>query len=475
MSKLNELSIREASKKLAAGEITSVELVRACVEEAQKRNPSLNAYLEIFADAEDAAKAADEKRAQLKSEGKEGHALLGIPLAIKDNILIKGKIASAASKMLENYVATYDATVITKLKEAGAVFIGRTNMDEFAMGGSNENSAFGASKNPVDESRVPGGSSGGSASALAAHLALGALGTETGGSVREPASFCGLVGLKPTYGGISRSGIMAMAASLNQCGIFGKTVEDTELLFNTISGVDPLDSQTFPKDVYPQAPAKKKIGVPRALLAQGVDADVLEAFEKKLNDMRSLGYEVVDVDIPSAALALAIYYIIVPAEVSTDLARFDGVRYGLSLAGKSLADDYAHTRAQGFGPEVRRRILLGTYVLSAGYYDAYYGKATLARAKLTQEFKDALSNVDVIVTPTTPSVAPKLGEVADPLSMYLLDIFTVTANLTGNPAISVPMGTVERDGTQLPVGIQLTATHGGEDTLFRVGKELRGE
>lgn len=468
MSKLNELSITEASAQLAAGEITSVELTRACLDEAKKRNPALNAYLEIFEDAETQAKAADALR---QAQGASASPLLGIPLAIKDNILIKGHIASAASKMLENYVASYDATVITKLKEAGAVFLGRTNMDEFAMGGSNENSAFGPTRNPLDESRVPGGSSGGSAAAVAAHMALGALGTETGGSVREPASFCGLVGLKPTYGGISRSGIMAMAASLNQCGIFGKTVSDAELLFNTIAGPDPLDSQTFPPGTYPHREPKKKIGVPRALLAKGVDAEVLTAFEEKLNELRSAGYEIVDIDLPSASLALAIYYILVPAEVSTDLARFDGVRYGLSLKGDSLKEDYAKTRAQGFGPEVRRRVLLGTYVLSSGYYDAYYNKATIARAKLTKEFVDALDGVDVIATPTSPSVAPKIGEVSDPLAMYLLDIFTVTANLTGNPAISVPMG----DVSGLPVGMQFTAARGDEATLFRVGKTLRRE
>jgi aspartyl-tRNA(Asn)/glutamyl-tRNA(Gln) amidotransferase subunit A len=463
MSKLNELSITQASAKLAAGEITSVELTRACIEEAKKRNPELNAYLEIFDDAEAQAREADARRAR-----GESHPLLGIPLAIKDNILIKGRIASAASKMLENYVASYDATVIQKLKEAGAVFLGRTNMDEFAMGGSNENSAFGPAKNPHDESRVPGGSSGGSAAAVAAHMALGALGTETGGSVREPASFCGLVGVKPTYGGISRSGIMAMAASLNQCGIFGKTVSDAELLFNTIAGQDPLDSQTISPDLYPKKEPKKKIGVPRALLTKGINTEILKTFEEKLNELRSLGYEIVDIDVPSASLALAIYYIIVPAEVSTDLARFDGVRYGLSIKGDSLVEDYAKTRAQGFGAEVRRRVLLGTYVLSSGYYDAYYGKATVARAKLTKEFVDALEEIDVIATPTTPSVAPKIGEVRDPLSMYLLDMLTVSANLTGHPAISIPMGEI----SGLPVGIQFTAAHGDEATMFAVGKAL---
>lgn len=372
--------------------------------------------------------------------------------------------------MLKDYVATYDATVIQKLKKAGAVFLGRTNMDEFAMGGSNENSAFGPARNPLDESRVPGGSSGGSAAAVAAHMALGALGTDTGGSVREPAAFCGVAGLKPTYGAISRSGLIAMAASLNQCGILAKTTQDAEILFAAVSGKDPLDSHSFDPGFYKAAPRTKKIGIPRALIAQGLDKDVLDLFEAQLEALKQKGYDIVDIELPSAALALAIYYILVPAEVSTDLARFDGVRYGLSLRGGSLPEDYSATRAEGFGPEVRRRILLGTYVLSSGYYDAYYGKATAARETLRSEYVDALQKVDAIAVPTTPGPAPKIGEKSDPMAMYLLDIFTVTANLTGNPALSVPMGTVMRDGVRLPVGIQLTAAHGDEATLFAVLK-----
>lgn len=468
MSKLNELTIAEASKKLAAGEITSLELTESCLAEIEKRNPSLNAYLEVFADAREQARAADEKRAK----GGSG-ALLGIPLAIKDNILIEGRRASAASKMLEGYVATYDATVIRKLKEAGAVLLGRTNMDEFAHGSSTENSAFGPTKNPLDETRVPGGSSGGSAAAVAGHLALGALGTDTGGSIREPASFTGLVGLKPTYGAVSRFGLIAMGSSLDQAGPLTRTVEDAELIFNTIRGKDPLDSTSVAKDPYPIPVQKKKIGVPRHLLSKGVDQDVLARFEEALEKLKREGYEIVDIGLPRAALALAVYYIIMPAEVSTNLARFDGVRYGLSLAGASLLEDYAKTRGAGFGPEARRRIMLGTYVLSAGYYDAYFGKATKARAQLRAEVEAVLRQVDCIATPTTTSPATKLGEKTDdPLAMYLLDIFTVTANLTGNPAISIPMGTVEREGKQLPVGIQCTAAHGDEEILFAIGKAV---
>ncbi len=468
---LATLSITEAAQKLQAKEISALELARANLKEIEKKNKSLNAYLEVFADVEEQASAADARRAG--TERGEVHPLLGIPLAIKDNILIEGRKASAASKMLEKYVATYDATVIKKLKDAGAVFLGRTNMDEFAHGSSTENSAFGPTKNPHDEARVPGGSSGGSAAAVAAHMAQGALGTDTGGSVREPAAFCGLVGLKPTYGVVSRSGLIAMGSSLDQAGPLARTVADAELLFNVIRGRDPLDSTSVDADFYARRETKKRIGVPRALLAQGVDPDVLEAFEKNLAGLVQQGYELVDIELPSAGLALAVYYVIMPAEVSSNLARFDGVRYGLSLAGGSLLEDYALSRGEGFGPEVRRRVLLGTYVLSAGYYDAYYGKATSAREALRAEVAQALEWVDVIATPTATSPATKLGEkVADPLAMYLLDILTVSANLTGNPAISIPMGTVEREGKELPVGMQLTAAHGAEAALFAVGKDI---
>jgi aspartyl-tRNA(Asn)/glutamyl-tRNA(Gln) amidotransferase subunit A len=466
------LSITEASKKLAAQEITAVDLARACLENIEKRNKNLNAYLEVFADVLAQAEAADVRRAQDAKEGKQSSPLLGIPLAIKDNILIEGRVASAASKILEHYVASYDATVIKKLKDAGAVFVGRTNCDEFAMGGSTENSAYGVTKNPYDEMRVAGGSSGGSAAAVAAHMAQGALGTDTGGSIREPAAFCGLVGLKPTYGAVSRSGLIAMGSSLDQAGPLAKTVADAELIFNTIKGKDPLDSTSISDGVYPAHVSTKKVGVPRHLLKEGVEADVLAAFEKSLELLKQKGYEIVDVELPSASLALAVYYVIMPAEVSSNMARFDGVRYGLSQKGKSLFEDYAKTRATGFGAEVRRRIMLGTYVLSAGYYDAYYGKATAARKKLADEVAVALERADVIATPTAPCPATKIGEKSDPLAMYLMDVFTVTANLTGNPAISIPMGTVEREGKQLPVGIQFTAAHGNEAGLFVIGKEV---
>ena len=466
VSSLNELSITEASKKLAAGEITSVQLVEACLAEIEKRNPSLNAFLEVFADAREQAASADLRRAK-----GESHPLLGIPLAIKDNILIEGRTASAASKILEHYVATYDATVIKKLKDAGAAFLGRTNMDEFALGGSTENSAFGVTKNPHDETRVAGGTSGGSAAAVASGMALGALGSDTGGSVRNPASFCGVVGFKPTYGAVSRSGLIAAVSSFDQIGPITKTVEDAELIFNTILGKDSLDS-TSTENSKLKIENYKKIGVPRTLLTKGVEPEVLAHFESSLEKMRAQGYELVDMGLPSLDYALSAYYIINFAEVSTNLSRFDGVRYGLSLKGESLFDDYARSRGEGFGAETRRRIMLGTYVLSTGYYDAYYGKATAARTQLRKEFEDALKSVDFIATPTMPYPAWKVGEKSDPLAAYLADIFTVTANLTGNPAISIPMGMVEREGKRLPVGLQLTAAHGDEAALFAVAKLL---
>lgn len=465
MSNLNELTIAEASQKLAAKEISAVELARACAAEIEKRNPELNAYLEVFDDVEAQAKDADARRA-----AGEASPLLGIPLASKDNILIEGRRASAASKMLENYTATYDATAIAKLKKEGAVFLGRTNMDEFAMGGSTENSAFGPTKNPLDISRAPGGSSGGSAAAVAADMCLGALGSDTGGSIREPAAFCGLVGLKPTYGAVSRSGLIAMGSSLDQIGPLTRTVADAELVFDAIKGRDLLDSTTIENKVTPTS--SKKIAVPRHLFADGVDKDALEHFDATLKALVGQGYELVEVELPSAALALSVYYVIMPAEISANLARFDGVRYGLSLQGDSLFGDYAKTRGEGFGAEVRRRILLGTYVLSSGYYDAYYNKALAVRAQLTQECNAILGEAVAIATPTTPGPAIKLGEKSDPLSMYLLDVFTVSANITGNPALSVPMGTVGREGKELPVGIQFTAAHGNEAALFALGKAV---
>jgi aspartyl-tRNA(Asn)/glutamyl-tRNA(Gln) amidotransferase subunit A len=475
MKPLNQLFITEAAAKLKAGEITSVDLARACLAEIEAKNKDLNIFLEVFDDVIAQAEAADARRTHSTSSGQEVSPLLGIPLAIKDNILIEGRKASAASKMLENYIATYDATVIKKLKEAGAVFIGRTNMDEFALGGSTENSAFGPTKNPADPTRVAGGTSGGSAAAVAAGMALGALGTDTGGSVRNPASFCGIVGLKPTYGAVSRSGLVAAVSSFDQAGPMAKTIEDTEIIFNTIRGKDPLDSTSIDEKHYSPQKTKKAFGIIQELNTSRELFDVSgvgDIYKKAIFDLTEKGYTPVTITLPSLKPALSAYYIINFAEVSSNLARFDGVRYGLSKKGDLLFEDYAKSKAEGFGPETRRRIMLGTYVLSAGYYDTYYGKANAAREQLRQEYVKAFEDVDVILTPTMPTPAFKIGEKSDPLSAYLEDVFTVPANLTGNPAISIPMGTVEREGKQLPVGIQLTAAHGDEAALFAIGKEL---
>ncbi len=471
---LNELTITEAARMLRSRECTVRELWDVCASVAKERNPELNAYLELFAADEEAIESAQKR---IDTEGADAPLLCGIPLAIKDNILIEGHIASAASKMLSNYVATYDATVISKLKEVGALFIGRTNMDEFAMGSSTENSAYGSVKNPHDLSRVPGGSSGGSAAAVASMSALGSLGTDTGGSIRQPAAHCGLVGLKPTYGAVSRHGAIALGSSLDQIGPFGKTVADVRALFEVLRGKDRYDATTIDADTYPavSVPSVLRIGVPRHLLAEGVDPDVLTRFEEVLARLTSEGHTLVDVELPSSTYALPVYYVIQPAEASANLARYDGMRYGHAARGKDLLADYVVSKTEGFGRETIRRILLGTFVLSSGYIDAFYRKADAARALLTAEYDTALLSCDVIAFPTTPSPAFKFGDKSDPVSMYLEDIFTVTANLTGMPAISVPMGTVEREGVLFPTGIHFTAPKGGEELLFKAGTLVTGE
>ncbi|HEV7702087.1 MAG TPA: Asp-tRNA(Asn)/Glu-tRNA(Gln) amidotransferase subunit GatA [Candidatus Paceibacterota bacterium] len=475
MIDLKNLTIRKARVALDAKKFSAVDLAEAYLDEIKKKNKELNVYLEVYDDVLEQAKVADE----LIAKG-ESFPLLGIPLAIKDNILIQGKKASSASKILENYVASYDATAIAKLKKQGAVFLGRTNMDEFAMGGSTENSAFGVTKNPNDVSRVAGGSSGGSAAAVAANLCLGALGSDTGGSVRLPASFCGVVGMKPTYGRISRYGLMSMGSSLDCIGQFAKNLEDTQIIFDAISGYDILDSTSINDDTYPKLLDKKEltIGVPWNLVnGEGINQKTKENFAECMKKLETLGFTIKDISIKNLEIALSTYYIIMPAEASTNLARFDGIRYGLHKEGKNLMEDYKLTKGAGFGVEVRRRILLGAYVLSAGYYDAYYGKADIARNALKREFKTAFENVDLIATPTSTSVAWKIGEKSDPVSAYLEDIFTVTANIVGVPAISIPSGFVQIEGAVdngLPLGIQFMAPHGGESLLFEVGKKFEG-
>ena len=465
---LKTLTIAEARRALDAKENSALELTNAYLDAIREKDGEIHAYLEVWEkDARVEAKNADERIAQGDST-----SLTGIPLAIKDNILVAGRIASAASKILEKYRATYDATVIKKLKEQGAVFLGRTNMDEFALGSSTENSAYGPTKNPNDISRVPGGTSGGSTAAVAAGLTLGALGSDTGGSLRQPAAFCGVVGLKPTYGAVSRYGLIAAASSLDQIGTVGKNVADAKILFEAIRGNDPKDSTSLADDSEQKTANKKKIGVPRAFLKEGIEKDMLANFETTLGSLERAGYHIVDVALPSLAHSLAVYYIINPAEVSTNLARFDGIRYGLSIPADDIGAVYAKTRGQGFGAETRRRILVGTFVLSAGYADAYYRKARAVRELTRSDFRNTFESVDAVALPTSPVPPWKFGDKSDPVAMYAADIFTVPVNLAGVPAISVPSGHVERDGRELPVGFQLIASHGGEDVLCEIGHDV---
>ena len=467
-------TITELRRQFISGEQTPLAVFDETMKVIKEKNADLNAFLEVYEDARAEAVLATER---YKNEKENTPALLGIPLAIKSNILVKGRKATAASKILENYTATYDATVIARLKNAGAIFVGATNMDEFAMGGSTENSAFGPTKNPLDTARVPGGSSGGSAAAVAMGAVPVAMGTDTGGSIRQPASFCGLVGFKPTYGAVSRYGLIAMGSSLDQAGPLTNSVEDAELIHGIISGLDSYDATTIAPDTYPSRPLTEKytFGIPRQFLADGIDPDVLRAFNTHVDSLKAQGHEVVDIELPVFEKGLAAYYIVMPAEVSSNLARFDGMRYGLSVDGDNLLDVYQKTRAAGFGKEVKRRILLGTYVLSSGYYDAYYGKAELVRTKMRAELTEVFKNVDFIITPTAPTPAFKIGEQEDPLAMYRQDIFTVPVNLTGVPALAFPMGTVTREGVDLPVGVQYIAPHGEDARLFAIGKKVYDE
>ena len=468
---LKNLTIEKAHTMLVNKEITVHDLVYAHLEHAQQQNETIHAFLEFFT-GPDLDQRINEAQSLIDSG--TAHMLTGIPYAVKDNILIEGHIASASSKMLENYVASYNATVIEKLNAVGAIPIGRTNMDEFAMGSSTENSAFGPTKNPIDTNRVPGGSSGGSAAAVASNMCLFALGTDTGGSIRQPAAFCGIVGMYPTYGSVSRYGAIAMGSSLDQIGPFAKNTQDAKIVFEVLVGYDPKDAQSLSGELdqkYKKENTQKVIGVPRHLLnLPGIDQSIRDNFEKSLKKFEKQGYEIRDIELPHAHLGLAVYYIIMPAEVSSNLARFDGMRYGLQVSGDNLLDTYQKTKATGFGPETRRRILLGTYVLSAGYYDAYYGKATKVRELIKQDFQKVFgSGVTAVITPTTPTTAFVAGEKMDPLSMYMADIFTVTANLAHVPAISVPFGF---DDQGMPFGIQITAPFGNDAVLFTLASEF---
>ncbi len=468
MIELNNLDIKKVNEALINKNFTIRELVDAYLENIEKHNPEINAYLEIFDDIDIQIKNAEDK-----FQNGTATLLTGIPIAIKDNILFKDHKASASSKILEKYIASYDATVIKILKEQGVIILGRTNMDEFAMGSSTETSAFGVTRNPLDLSRVPGGSSGGSAAAVASNMALVSLGTETCGSVREPAAFCSLVGLKPTYGALSRHGIIAMGNSLDQVSPFGKNVSDVKIIFENLSKYDENDNTSI-KEKERKSDLKdknlKKIGIPWNLFKEGVDPEIMDNFKKVVENLKSIGYEIVDIDLPYSKYSLAVYYIIMPAEVSTNLSRFDGVRYGTRIEGDSIWESFKQSRQYGFGEEARRRIMLGTYVLSHGYYDAYYNKAWKLRRAIMSEINKTFENVAYIMTPTVPVLPFKLGEkLSDPVSMYLSDIFSAPANLTGVPSIAVPSGKAENG---LPFSVQFMTPHFCEENLFTIAEEI---
>lgn len=472
--------IRSLHQQLKNREITSVALTQKYLDAIKMKDGDIAAYLTVLED--NALQQASEIDKKFDA-GEELDMLAGIPCAIKDNILVEGVRATAGSKMLEEYIAPYDATVISRLRKNGAIMLGKTNLDEFAMGSSTESSAYKVTHNPIDLERVPGGSSGGSAAAVAGDMAVWSLGSDTGGSIRQPASLCGLVGVKPTYGRVSRSGLIPMASSLDQIGPFGKTVEDAAIILSRIAGHDVLDATTAESgnkyyEQYLTGDIKGvKIGVPKEYISNSLDVRVRLLVEQALEKFRAKGASIVPIDLPESRYALPTYYIIVPSEVSSNMARFDGIRYGLQYKGaKTLLDAYTMSRAKGFGAEVKRRIMLGTYTLSAGYYDAYYKKAQAVRKLLKQSFERSFEKVDFIFSPTTPEPAFKIGsKTNDPLTMYLSDIYTVTANLVGVPAISFPMGTVMEEGKSLPVGGQLMAKWYDEEGMLNCADAFERE
>jgi aspartyl-tRNA(Asn)/glutamyl-tRNA(Gln) amidotransferase subunit A len=471
---LYELTIHDAQQKLRHGEINAVELTESVLQRIETIEPQIEAYISVQAEqALQMARLADERRAT-----GEDNDLLGIPLGIKDAIVTQGVPTTAGSKILEGFVPPFDATAVRKLREAGAVFVGKTNTDEFTMGGSTEYSAYKTTHNPWDLERVPGGSSGGSAAATAADAALGTLGTDTGGSIRQPASFCNVVGLKPTYGRVSRYGAIAHGSSLDQIGPIAKDVEDTAILLQAIAGHDPLDSTTINASVpdyvremkQPDSLQGVRIGIPQEYFAEGIEPGVDSAIRTAVDRMSELGAEIVEVSLPHTTYGIPVYYLIVAAEVSANLSRYDGVRFGLRREGQNMWDMFPLTREAGFGPEVKRRIMLGTYALSAGYYDAYYLKAQQVRTLLKQDFDHAFEAVDVLVAPVSPTVAYKLGERADnPLWMYMSDVLTVTLNLGGVCGISVPCGFSD----EMPVGLQVIGPALGESRILQVAYQYQ--
>ena len=471
---LNQLTISELTAKLRSRTVSAREAMQACLDQIARVDGKIHAFLSHdVADALAQADAAD----KLIANGGSGASrpLLGIPIAVKDVLAVKNQPLNCGSKILGQFTSPYDATAVEKLKTAGAVIFGRLNMDEFAMGSSTENSAFGVTKNPWDVTRIPGGSSGGSAAAVAADEAIATLGTDTGGSIRQPAALCGVVGLKPTYGRISRYGLVAFASSLDQIGPLTKDVRDAATLLGVMSGVDPRDSTSVAQPVPDYVAALDgnikglKLGLPKEYLISGIDSDVKAAMDAAVKQFEKLGAEIVEISLPHTDYAAATYYIIAPAEASANLARFDGIRYGLRVDGNDPVELYAKTRGAGFGAEVKRRIILGTYVLSSGYYDAYYLRAQKVRTLIRNDFLKAYEQVDAIVTPTTPTAAFKIGEKSDdPLQMYLSDIFTISCNLAGICGVSLPCGFTK--SPRLPIGLQLLGKPFGEATLLKLAQ-----
>ena len=470
---LNQLTIFELTAKLARREVSSREVTQACLNRIARVDGQVHAFLSH--DAADALAQADAADKLIAQGGGASRPLLGVPVAVKDVLAVKNQPLNCASKILGKFISPYDATAIEKLKAAGAIVFGRLNMDEFAMGSSTENSAFGVTKNPWDTSRIPGGSSGGSAAAVAADEAIATLGSDTGGSIRQPAALCGCVGLKPTYGRISRYGLVAFASSLDQIGPFTKDVRDCATMLGVLSGVDPRDSTSVPQPVPDYSAALTggirglKLGLPTEYMVGGLDPEVKAAVDAAVKQIEKLGAEIVEISLPHTDYAVAVYYIIATAEASANLARFDGIRYGARVDGADPLELYSRTRGAGFGAEVKRRIILGTYVLSSGYYDAYYLRAQKVRTLIRNDFLKAYERVDAIVTPTTPTAAFKIGEKSDdPLQMYLSDIFTISCNLAGIPGLSLPCGFTKTP--KLPIGLQLLGKPFGEETILKIAR-----
>jgi aspartyl-tRNA(Asn)/glutamyl-tRNA(Gln) amidotransferase subunit A len=465
---MKNLTIASIRKGLAEKEFSALEITEAYLKRISEKDKELGAFLAV---RDEAARKEAEAVDHAIQKGEGLKELSGVPIALKDNMLLAGERATAGSRILQDYIASYDGFAALKVRSAGGVILGKTNLDEFAMGSSTENSGFHPTKNPHDPSLVPGGSSGGSAASVAADLAVAALGSDTGGSIRQPAAFCGVVGLKPTYGAVSRSGLIAMASSLDQIGPFAKTVEDARLLYNALCGPDPLDATTDPlerrAELLPFEKVKSlKIGIPKEYFVAGLDPEIGARMEEVRKEFENMGIEIKEISLPHTSYALSTYYIIMPAEVSSNLARFDGIRYGGRPAADKLKDIYLNKRGESFGREAKRRIILGTFVLSSGYYDAYYAKAQQVRTLIRNDFDQAFNEVDAIFAPTTPTTAFPFGEKSDdPLAMYLSDIFTIPANLAGIPAISIPAR-----GEGLPVGFQLMSRKFRESDILSLGE-----